>query len=133
MAANEKNYSIMNAGAFAEFGKVGRMMAGEELGLTGCEISLNSYLPGQSSAFTHTHKLNEEVYIVISGNGKFKVDDEEFPVQEGSFVRVLPAGKRAILAGEQGLVYVCIQAETNSLTQSTMNDGIIDESKVIWN
>lgn len=127
-----KNYKTADIGAYAQLNEKGRETLGEALGLTGCEISVNSYSAGQASGFTHTHKLNEEVYIVISGSGQFKVDEDIFPVKEGSIVRVAPAGQRAIKAGENGLTYICIQAEHNSLTQSTMDDGVVQEGPISW-
>jgi uncharacterized cupin superfamily protein len=127
-----KNYNMTEIGAYAQFGEKGRLMLGELLGLTGCEISVNSYPAGKSSEFTHTHKLNEEVYIVISGSGQFKVDEDVFPIREGSIVRVAPAGRRAIRAGDDGLVYLCVQAEHNSLTQSTRDDGVAQQGPVSW-
>lgn len=125
MTITTKNYGTMNIGAYARLGEKGRVMAEEALGLTGCEISFNSLPAGQVSPFYHTHKLNEEVYIVISGSGTFEVDDDVFPISEGSVIRVAPEGKRAINSGDQGLVYLCIQAQQNSLTQATHDDGVM--------
>ena len=129
----DKNYSLMNIGTFqGDLAQKGRVMAGEQLGLTGCEISFNSTPAGQFTPFVHSHKLNEEVYIIVSGNGSFMVDGEEFAIQEGSVIRVAPAAERAIKAGDQTLVYICIQAQASSLTQATMDDGVVTETKASW-
>lgn len=125
MATTAKNYSTTDVGAFAQLAEKGRTELHDALALTGSEISLNSLPAGKASSFLHTHKLNEEVYIVLSGNGTFQVDGDVIPLQEGSVVRVDPAGVRAINAGDAGLVYICIQAQQGSLTQWTMNDGVI--------
>ncbi|MDL2318426.1 cupin domain-containing protein [Eubacteriales bacterium OttesenSCG-928-A19] len=127
MATGEKNYSMMHVDTFARLGEASRIETGEELGLTGCAVSVNSLPAGQVSAFLHTHKLNEEVYIVINGDGTFKVDGDEFPIKAGSLVRVAPAGQRGINAGDAGLVYLCIQAQEGSLTQHSHADGVIVE------
>ncbi len=127
-----KNYSTMSIGTFHGLGEKGRVMAGQELGLTGTEISLNYTPAGKFTPFVHSHKLNEEVYIVISGKGEFKVDGDEFGIEEGSIIRVAPSGERAIKAGEEDLVYICIQAQGGSLTQATGDDGVICESKASW-
>lgn len=129
----EKNYSVMNIGTFGgDLAEKQRVMAGEELGLTGCEISFNHTPAGGFLPFTHAHKLNEEVYIVLGGSGTFMVDGDEFPVAEGSVVRVAPAGERAVKAGDDGLTYICIQAQAGSLTQATMDDGVPCERKASW-
>lgn len=127
-----KNYTTADIGAFTGLQAENRTELGGELGLTGCEISLNSYPAGKGGAFLHAHKLNEEVYIIVRGSGTFKVDGDEFPVQEGSVIRVSPAGQRALKAGGEGLVYLCVQAQQNSLTQATMADGILLEGDVNW-
>ncbi|MDL2299021.1 cupin domain-containing protein, partial [Synergistaceae bacterium OttesenSCG-928-D05] len=75
---------------------------------------------------------NEEVHIILGGSGQFKVDDDVFPVQEGSTVRVATGGVRAIKAGGDGIIYMCIQAKQGSLEQATMDDGVIVEGDVTW-
>ena len=60
------------------------------------------------------------------------VDGEEFAIEEGSVVRVAPEGERAIKAGAEDLVYICLQTQANSLTQSTNDDGVLSESKASW-
>lgn len=138
MASNGKNYSTFNMGAFADLagkeidGAKGRIMLGSALGMTGCEISVNSTPAGTFTPFVHSHKKNEEVYIVLKGKGSFHVDGEEFPIEEGSIIRVAPDGKRAIKAGNETLTFICIQAQKGSLTQATMDDGIINEEKASW-
>lgn len=128
-----KNYAVMNLGTFQQdLAAKSRVMAGQELALTGCEISFNHTPAGQFTPFVHAHKLNEEVYIVISGKGEFMVDGEEFAIQEGSVIRVAPKGERAIKAGSEDLTYICIQAQADSLTQATTDDGVILESKASW-
>lgn len=128
-----KNYSAMEVGTWGQdLAAKGRVMAGEALGLTGCEISFNYQPAGKFLPFTHTHKQNEEVYIVLSGNGTFMVDSDEFPIREGSVIRVAPAGVRAIKAGTEDLAYLCIQAKAGSLTQATNDDGVIGEGKASW-
>jgi len=128
-----KNYGFMNIGTFQkDLAEKGRLMARKELGLTSCEISFNYAAAGQFTPFVHSHKLNEEIYIVISGEGEFKVDDEEFSIHEGSVIRVAPSAERAIKAGTEDLVYICVQAQDNSLTQAVNDDGIISESKASW-
>lgn len=110
----------------------GRVTTGSELGLTGCEISLNFTKAGEFVPFVHSHKLNEEVYVIVSGNGKFMVDGDEFAIQEGSIICVAPAGERAIKAEDKDLVYLCVQVQAGSLKQASMEDGIINESKASW-
>lgn len=94
------------------------------LGLTGAEISVNEFPAGGGVPFVHTHKQNEEIYGILSGSGKFVIDGEEIPLKAGDWVRVAPAGKRQLFAGEtEGIKFICVQVKENSLEAYTMNDA----------
>lgn len=132
MTTKGNNYTVTDIGLFGKLKDTGKYFAGSELGLTGCEVSLNCIPAGKAVPFVHAHKKNEELYIFTGGSGKFFVDGVEFPVQEGSLVRVSPQGERACAAGAEDLYYICIQAEQGSLTQATRQDGIRCETKASW-
>lgn len=66
-------------------------------------ISLQKVKPGKRHAFAHRHKEAEEVYVVISGSGRVKLDDEVKEVGELDAVRVAPSVTRAFEAGDEGL------------------------------
>ena len=94
---------------------------------------MNRLPAGESLPFVHAHKLNEEVYLFIKGNGLFWVDGEAFEVGEGTAVKVTPAGGRCMKANKDGdLYYICIQAQEHSLTQATREDGVVVDAKVDW-
>lgn len=94
------------------------------LGLTGCEISLNKMAAGSKAPFAHKHKENEELWIVLKGTGSIGVDGKEYPVKEGSFLKIAPAGVRTISATTD-LEFLCIQTKAGSLTESTLTDAEI--------
>ena len=110
----------------------GKYFLGENLGLTGCEVSLNRLPAGKGMPIVHSHKKNEELYIVRRGSGVCFVDGEEFPIREGSLIRVAPAGERAWRAGDEDLYFICIQAEAGSLTQATLEDGVRLPTRASW-
>jgi len=138
MSDKEKNYSVLHTNAFSDlsekesYGVKGKLFISQELGLTGCEMSVNSLPAGTSVPFVHVHNMNEELYIIVNGKGVFYVDGEEFPVQAGSLIRVAPAGKRAIKAGDEDLFYLCVQARNNSLEQFAIHDGRAVQAKASW-
>ncbi len=101
----------------------------DQLKLTGCEVSCNHLPAGAAVPFIHTHKHNEELYLVISGEGEFYLDGEIVPLKTGSCVRVDPACERCLKAGNAGMTYFCIQSKQNSLDGFTMQDGVIVEGK----
>jgi uncharacterized cupin superfamily protein len=72
----------------------------------GCEqlgFSLQQLRPGKEMPFGHTHKQAEEVYVVLSGGGKVKLDDEVAELRPMDALRVSPGVMRAFAAGPDGL------------------------------
>jgi mannose-6-phosphate isomerase-like protein (cupin superfamily) len=66
-------------------------------------ISLQRVKPGKRHAFAHRHKQAEEVYVVISGSGRVKLDDVVKEVGELDAIRVGPSVTRAFEADDEGL------------------------------
>jgi len=125
-----KNYKVSSIG---DIQTLGRVTLKNELALTGSEISVNELPAGGSVPFVHSHKRNEEVYIILKGRGRFYIDGEEFEVEEGSVIRVDPAGARCLRADSRRPIrYICIQTAANSLVQFTQGDGVILEVKPSW-
>jgi uncharacterized cupin superfamily protein len=59
--------------------------------------------PGKRSPFTHRHVEAEEVYVILSGSGRVKLDDEIAEVRPLDAIRVAPRVARAFEAGPDGL------------------------------
>jgi uncharacterized cupin superfamily protein len=74
-----------------------------DLGAESFGISLQKVKPGQRHAFAHRHKEAEEVYVVIAGSGRVKVDDEITEVGPLDAIRVAPEAARAFEADDDGL------------------------------
>lgn len=51
---------------------------------------------GGRGSYGHSHKTQEEVYLVLSGKLEFKLDDEVIEVGAGSAVRCDPACVRSV-------------------------------------
>lgn len=138
MTTHGKNHSVEHIGPLETLlqrdfmGFHGKYFLGKELGLTACEVSLNRLPAGKGMPFVHAHKKNEELYLVIRGSGIFFIDGEEFPIEEGSVVRVAPEGERAFKAGSEDLYFICIQAEAGTLSQATLEDGIRLGTATSW-
>jgi mannose-6-phosphate isomerase-like protein (cupin superfamily) len=62
--------------------------------------------PGKRSPFTHRHTDAEEVYVVLKGSGRVKLDDEIMDVAPLDAIRVAPGTARAFEAGPDGLEYL---------------------------
>lgn len=128
------NFEIVNLGTFVEIARTkendalpeGKVFLRDKLGLTSCEISVNSVPKGSKAPYKHSHRQNEEIFIFLQGEGMMSVDDDAFQVMEGTCVKVAPAGCRGLdNTGDGDLRYICIQAKENSLKQSLFEDGDI--------
>lgn len=129
-----KNFKAIDIGGlnsvkdFVNGDMKGKIFLKDLLDVTGCEISITSLPANTELPFFHSHKENEEVYIILKGHGRFQVDDKVFPISEGSVIRVSPEGKRSMInLSNDDMVYIVIQAKQNSLKQWTMGDGNIEE------
>lgn len=120
------DYTAKDFGSFTEIAKLenGKAFLHDALGLTSCEISINSTPKGFKVTFSHKHKQNEEVYIVLKGNGIITVGENKMNVKEGSAVRVAAGVARTIEnTGNDDFNFICIQAKENSLTQFGFGDA----------
>ncbi|HEX5392893.1 MAG TPA: cupin domain-containing protein [Rhodocyclaceae bacterium] len=111
----------------------GKLFLKEALELTGVEMSWNSFPPKAATPFLHGHHENEEVYLFISGQGEFMVNDRIFKIGEGSVVRVSPAGLRAYRnTGNEPLNFIVLQVKEGSLPVSTVEDGFKSDQPLHW-
>lgn len=102
----------------------------DELGLTGCEVSVNDLPAGAAVPFVHAHRQNEELYGILSGAGEIWLDGEVIALRAGDWLRVAPAAKRAIRAlPTEAMRFVCIQTKCGSLEGFTMTDGCLAKKR----
>src|SRR6266568_2383792 len=66
-------------------------------------VSLLRYGSGYRSRTGHSHREQEEVYIVVAGSGRVKLDDEVLELRPWDTVRVAPSTVRAFEGGPDGL------------------------------
>jgi mannose-6-phosphate isomerase-like protein (cupin superfamily) len=66
--------------------------------------------PGYRFPYGHTHKTQEEVYVVVRGSGRMKLDDDIVDITEWDAVRVPPGTWRGYEAGPDGLEILVIGA-----------------------
>lgn len=123
---NAVGYSVATVGNLASF--EGKAFIKEVLGTTSIEVSFGSLAKGQAVPFFHHHKQNEEVYVVLSGEGIFTLDGEEISVASGSIIRIAPKVSRCTkCTSPDPLVYICIQGKEGSLEQYTMTDAVVEQ------
>lgn len=102
----------------------GKVFLHDTLGLSSCEISVNTVPKGFKVPFSHKHKQNEEIYIILKGEGVITIDGNPIIVKEGSAVKILPSASRIIEnTTEDEFQFICVQAKTNSLEQFGLGDA----------
>jgi mannose-6-phosphate isomerase-like protein (cupin superfamily) len=66
-------------------------------------VSYQRLKPGKRQAFAHKHDEAEEVYVVLAGSGRVKLDEEIVELEVLDAVRVAPGVTRAFEAGAEGI------------------------------
>ena len=74
-------------------------------------VSYLRFSPGVRSTTAHSHREQEEAYVVISGSGQVRLDDEIHELRCWDVVRVDPATVRAFEAGDDGLELIAIGSD----------------------
>jgi quercetin dioxygenase-like cupin family protein len=74
-------------------------------------ISYFRYSPGLRSPVAHSHREQEEAYVVVAGSGRIRIDDDVYPLTQWDVVRVSPEAIRAFEAGENGLELIAVGAD----------------------
>ncbi|MBD5175224.1 MAG: cupin domain-containing protein [Bacteroidales bacterium] len=121
-----EKYAHVSVGSLHAF--EGKQFVKDATGATSCEISFGTLPSGASVPFFHSHRENEENYIILSGAGKFQVDADVFDVAEGSVIRVATHCDRNLkCTSAEPMTYICIQAKESSLEGYTMTDADITE------
>jgi mannose-6-phosphate isomerase-like protein (cupin superfamily) len=82
-----------------------RAIEGETLGLTLMKLAPNFRIP-----FGHKHEGQEEVYVVVRGSARVKVDDEIVELGEWDAIRFDKDTMRNVEAGPEGVEYLAFGA-----------------------
>jgi mannose-6-phosphate isomerase-like protein (cupin superfamily) len=88
----------------ARFGR--KHLDSEHLG-----VSYFRYGPGFRSPIGHSHREQEEAYVVVSGSGLMRLDDEILELRAWDVVRVAPTVVRGFEGGPDGLEVIAIGAD----------------------
>jgi mannose-6-phosphate isomerase-like protein (cupin superfamily) len=85
-------------------------LGGETLGLSLMKLAPNFRVP-----FGHKHSGQEEVYVVVRGSGRIKVEDEIVEVREWDAIRFEKDTMRNVEAGPDGIEYLAFGAGEDPL------------------
>jgi quercetin dioxygenase-like cupin family protein len=85
-------------------GRFGR----KHLGSRDLGVSLFRYAPNLRSPMGHSHREQEEAYVVVAGSGRILLNDEVHDLRQWDVVRVAPEVVRAFEAGPDGLDVIAV-------------------------
>jgi mannose-6-phosphate isomerase-like protein (cupin superfamily) len=91
-------------------GKIEARMARVPLELEHSGVSYQRLAPGFRMPFGHRHKTQEEIYIVISGSMRAKLEDEVVELKPYDALRVHKDTTRGFEAGPEGVEVIAIGA-----------------------
>lgn len=104
----KKNLKKDVENAAAKLGVKGHAMhaATKDLDLKNGGVSYQKTEPGHKTPFGHYHKEQEEIYVIIGGSGRIKLDDEVIELAHMDAVRVPKEVTRQIEAGSDGIEFI---------------------------
>jgi mannose-6-phosphate isomerase-like protein (cupin superfamily) len=92
--------------------------AAASLGLGKSGVSLQRLAGGFRMPFGHRQDQQEELYVIVSGSGRMKLDDEIVDLKAWDAVRVAPETVRAVEAGPDGAEVLVFGAPNTGDPQS---------------
>jgi quercetin dioxygenase-like cupin family protein len=78
------------------------------LGSRDLGVSLWRYAPNTRNPGGHSHREQEEAYVVVAGSRRVRLDDEVRDIRQWDVVRVAPEVVRAFEAGTDGLEVIAV-------------------------
>jgi mannose-6-phosphate isomerase-like protein (cupin superfamily) len=88
-------------------------------------LAFHRVKPGCRQGFAHRHDEAEEIYVILSGRGRLKLDDDVIDVAPLDAIRVAPQVMRAFEAGDEGLELLAVGAHHEG-------DGDIFPDPAFW-
>ncbi|MDX6719944.1 MAG: hypothetical protein QOJ63_2198 [Solirubrobacteraceae bacterium] len=75
----------------------------DDVGATSTGFGHQLIRPGKRQSFAHRHAEAEEVYVIIGGAGRIRLDDEIVELERLDVLRIAPEVTRQLEAGPDGL------------------------------
>jgi mannose-6-phosphate isomerase-like protein (cupin superfamily) len=97
--------------------------ARDELGLEESGVSYQRLQPDARLPFGHKHTEQEELYVVVAGSGRIKLDDEIVDLVQWDAVRIPAGTMRSVEAGPAGIEIVAYGAPSNGNADVEMVQG----------
>ena len=86
-------------------------------------VSYFRYGSNVRSPIGHRHREQEEAYVVVSGSGRARIDDEIVDLKQWDVLRVAPTAVRSLEAGGDGLELIAIGSDRPEGGDGEMVEG----------
>ncbi len=90
----------------------------EHSGLSYLRIAPNFRMP-----FGHTHKQQEEVYVLVDGSARMRIEDDTIDLKQWDAVRLHKDAMRAVEGGPDGALFLAIGAPNTGPGDAEMEQG----------
>lgn len=113
------SFRVLQLGGFPQWRDLpgaaapGRTFIERPLDLDFFGVTVNLTHPGEGSTGWHSHRVLEELYLFLAGQGEMALDGEVVPVQAGTAVRVAQGVMRAWRCrpdSPEPLAWICVRA-----------------------
>jgi mannose-6-phosphate isomerase-like protein (cupin superfamily) len=108
---SKKNLKEVDDSAAERGGDIEARFARKHLDSDHLGVSYFRYGPSFKAPFGHRHREQEEAYVVVSGSGRVKLDDDIVDLQQWDVIRVAPDVVRAFEGGPNGLELIAIGSD----------------------
>ena len=123
-------YTVLKVGDVEDqgpnFGLQGKMEARflrVDLGCEECGVTYLRLAPGFRIPFGHTHKVQEEVYVLVSGSARIKLEDDIHELEPWSAVRMSKDVTRGLEAGPDGAEFILVGAPHTGPGDAVVEQG----------
>lgn len=97
--------------------------AREQLGLSELGLSYQRLAPNYRMPFGHKQRRQEEVYVLLSGSARLKLDDEVIDLKQWDLIRVTKEVTRNFEAGPDGVEFLAIGAPNTGMQDAEQLPG----------
>jgi mannose-6-phosphate isomerase-like protein (cupin superfamily) len=98
-------------------------MARVPLELENSGVSYQRLAPNFRVPFGHRHKRQEELYILVSGSARMKLEDEVVDLKQWDAVRVPNDTMRGLEAGPEGAEFIAVGAPNTGPGDAEIEQG----------
>src|SRR5579859_5087303 len=102
-------------GAAAERFEAKMAMVGPTIGAQKLGYNITAVPPGKRAFPFHSHRVNEEMFFILEGEGEIRIGDAKHPVKKGDIIACVPGGPETahqlINTGKSELRYLAVSTK----------------------